>query len=179
MIWKLNRYQTSNYKNSIELRESKSDYLTKALVESRDPKTNEIYCELLRQYWLWDKWCLWTCPEVSIQNFSAKQIKEEEKSMISRIPRIKHIRFEEYLQDLIEAIDMIPNPRNLIFYSKSKSSNRINASLKQTSYIGVSKNGPNWQSLITINKRKTYIGTFMTEKEAAKAYNYYHKIFPF
>ena len=50
MIWKLNLYQTSNYKNSIELRESKSDYLTKALVESRDPKTNEIYCELLRQY---------------------------------------------------------------------------------------------------------------------------------
>ena len=73
---------------------------------------------------------------------------------------------------------MIPNPRNLIFNSKSKSSNRINASLKQTSYIGVSKNGPNWQSLITINKKKTYIGTFMTEKEAAKAYNYYHKINP-
>ena len=173
MIWKLNLYQTSNYKNSIELRESKSDYLTKALVESRDPKTNEIYCELLRQYWLWDKWCLWTCPEESIQNLEIKQSKEEEKIHIARVPRIKNIRFDEYLQELIEAIDMIPNPRNLIFNSKSKSSNRINASLKQTSYIGVSKNGPNWQSLITINKKKTYIGTFMTEKEAAKAYDFY------
>ena len=166
MIWKLNLYQTSTIKNSIELAESKSDDLTKALVESRDPKTNEIYCELLRQYWQWDKWCLWTCPEESIQNLGIKQPKEE-KIHIARVLRIKNIRFEEYLQELIEAIDMIPNPRNLIFKSRVKSSNRINASLKQTSYIGVSKNEPNLQSLITINKKKTYIGTFMTKIEVA------------
>ena len=49
----------------------------------------------------------------------------------------------------------------------------MNASLKQTSYIGVSKNGPNWQSLIAINKKKTYIGTYMTEIEAAQAYDFY------
>lgn len=35
------------------------------------------------------------------------------------------------------------------------------------------KNGPNWQSLISIKKKKTYIGTYDSQEEAAKAYDYY------
>ena len=65
---------------------------------------------------------------------------------------------------------------SIIFFRKYKSLNRVNRSLKRTSYFGVSKNGPNWQTLITINKKKTYVGTFMTEKEAAKVYDFYSMV---
>ena len=37
-------------------------------------------------------------------------------------------------------------------------------SSKRSSFIGVSRNGLHWQALITINKRKTYIGSFECEK---------------
>jgi hypothetical protein len=34
-------------------------------------------------------------------------------------------------------------------------------------------NGDNWQALITINKKKTYLGTFLTEKEGALVFDFY------
>ena len=98
---------------------------------------------------------------------------EEQKVSFQRVPRIKLINLKKNLQELIESIDMIPNPRCVIFTGNQKGSNRANASIKMTSFIGVSKNGPNWQSLITINKKKTYVGTYMTEIKAAKAYDFY------
>ncbi|CAI2373797.1 unnamed protein product [Moneuplotes crassus] len=39
-------------------------------------------------------------------------------------------------------------------------------------YIGVSKNGNNWQVLITMNKHKTYLGTF-TKIQAALVYDFH------
>jgi hypothetical protein len=43
----------------------------------------------------------------------------------------------------------------------------------RSSFIGVTKNGWNWQALIAINKRKTYIGTYATEQEAAIAFDFH------
>ena len=63
-----------------------------------------------------------------------------------------------------------------IYFGRLKAKTRANASAKRTSYYGVSKNGPHWQSLISINKKKTYVGTFMTEKEAAEAYDFYSMV---
>ena len=40
-------------------------------------------------------------------------------------------------------------------------------------YIGVSKNGENWQVLINYGKFKKYIGTFSSEKQAAITYDFY------
>jgi len=34
-------------------------------------------------------------------------------------------------------------------------------------------NGPHWQALISIKKKKTYIGTYLTQELAAKAYDFY------
>ena len=44
-------------------------------------------------------------------------------------------------------------------------------SSKRSSFIGVSRNGAHWQALITINKRKTYIGSYESEKDAAFAFD--------
>jgi len=45
-------------------------------------------------------------------------------------------------------------------------------SKRGSKFRGVSKNGNQWQVLIMINKKKMYIGSFATEEEAAKNYDY-------
>ena len=46
-------------------------------------------------------------------------------------------------------------------------------SSRRSHYTGVFKNGDNWQALISIQKRKAYIGTYANELEAAKAFDFY------
>ena len=54
------------------------------------------------------------------------------------------------------------------------SKNNISKSFKRSSkYRGVSRNGNKWQVLIMINRKKTYIGNYDSEEEAAKAYDQY------
>lgn len=43
-------------------------------------------------------------------------------------------------------------------------------------YIGVSKNGNNWQSLIVINNTKVYMGTYKTQQEAATIFDFHSMI---
>ena len=38
-------------------------------------------------------------------------------------------------------------------------------------YVGVHKNGGNWQALIRVNKKTEYLGLFVTQREAALAYD--------
>ncbi len=45
-------------------------------------------------------------------------------------------------------------------------------SKRSSKYRGVSKNGNQWQVLIMINKKKMYIGSFTSEEEAARNYDY-------
>ncbi|CAI2381245.1 unnamed protein product [Moneuplotes crassus] len=58
-------------------------------------------------------------------------------------------------------------------FPKSKTTSQIFKSGRRSSYIGVSKNGDVWQALIMIDSKKTYIGTYHKEKEAAMAYDFY------
>lgn len=44
---------------------------------------------------------------------------------------------------------------------------------RSSRFIGVSKNGENWQVLINCGKYKKYIGTFQREAEAAIAYDFF------
>ena len=38
-------------------------------------------------------------------------------------------------------------------------------------YVGVYKSGGNWRAQIKVNKKKEYLGTFVTQREAALAYD--------
>ena len=87
--------------------------------------------------------------------------------------RISDLDFTDHFQKLKEFMGLINDNNEVVFSGKQKSSSRANTSSKRTSYFGVSKNGPNWQSLISINKKKTYVGTFMTEREAGEAFDFY------
>ena len=47
------------------------------------------------------------------------------------------------------------------------------SSKRRSQYIGVSQNGSSYQVLISVNGKKTYLGSFDTEHEAAVKFDYY------
>lgn len=59
-----------------------------------------------------------------------------------------------------------------MIHGKKKSERKAN-SKRRSNFIGVSRNGPNWQAMISIQKKKAYIGTYQSEKEAAMAFDFY------
>ena len=68
---------------------------------------------------------------------------------------------------------MIPD-HDLVVYAKDKSSSKAGPiSRFRSNFIGVSRNGSNWQSLITIKKRKTYIASYSQEAYAALTFDFY------
>ena len=62
-----------------------------------------------------------------------------------------------------------------IINSKRKPKNTKNQgnSIRRSQYLGVSRNSQSFQVLIAIYKRKTYLGSFTSEKEAAITFDFY------
>jgi hypothetical protein len=83
-------------------------------------------------------------------------------------------RVEERIPKILNALNLVNKEDAILIPAKQKASPRTNTnSSRRSSYIGVFKNGPNWQALISIKRKKTYIGTYKTEEEAARAFDYY------
>jgi hypothetical protein len=86
---------------------------------------------------------------------------------------LDNISFEQEIRSLVDVLNLIENPEEVVFYGKKKGKERNVNSRRRSRFIGVCKNGTHWQALISINKKKTYIGTYTVEKDAAKAYDFY------
>ena len=86
---------------------------------------------------------------------------------------INDMSLSTLLKKLVDTLNMLSGDFNTIIVFQKKKHERRKASDRRSTFIGVSKNGPSWQSMITINKRKTYIGTYKTEREAAIAFDFY------
>ncbi|CAI2359895.1 unnamed protein product [Moneuplotes crassus] len=66
--------------------------------------------------------------------------------------------------------------KNTMKFTQTLKKNRGNPNKylgRRSQYIGVTKNNTNWQALINVKGAKKYIGTFLHEVEAAKAYDLY------
>ena len=100
-------------------------------------------------------------------------ISSENKNFIKkRCRRSSTIDLDEYIQRVYESIES----KHLKFiYGKpnNKLTPIFNLKSRSSQYIGVSKNGENWQALINCNNTKKYIGTFNNEKEAVISYDFY------
>ena len=77
------------------------------------------------------------------------------------------------MKKLSDTLKILPGDLSSFVTFHKKKHDRTKSSNRRSLYIGVSKNGPSWQSMITVNKRKTYIGTYKTEREAAIAFDFY------
>ena len=82
--------------------------------------------------------------------------------------------FPNKADKLLEIIQSIFDGNMVLVQANKKAESKDGSvSNKRSSFIGVSRNGVNWQALITINKRKTYIGSYESEKDAAVAFDFF------
>lgn len=124
----------------------------------------------------WDQFWTWSNegPQAEVSPVDEYVAKGSTPSQSNgRRTRIGSLSFEEQVDSLSQSISIFAGPDEIIFKGNKKGKDRINASRKRSKYIGVCKNGPHWQALISINKKKTYIGTYETQELAAKAYDFY------
>lgn len=83
---------------------------------------------------------------------------------------------EKRLAKLYKELSFFQDQSMFIVQGKEKAAPRIQTygiSNRRSRYIGVFKNGYNWQTLITVKQKKTYIGTFQSEIYAAKMFDLY------
>ena len=81
--------------------------------------------------------------------------------------------FSQNIQRLLAAVKGSVEEDKIIVYAKKKSEAKVCRSNRRSRFTGVFRNGDNWQSFISIEKRKTYLGTYDTQEEAAKVFDFY------
>ena len=107
-------------------------------------------------------------PSKSDKSLEPASVRRTQKRLI-----LENFDFNRQAENLTGILEDLPNSNDEIISPKRKNIRRRDESSKRSNYIGVTKNGPNWQSLISINRRKTYIGTYITQDEAARAFDIY------
>ena len=129
----------------------------------------------------------WYCPEMlsgcvpgqtDFNELSCSLVIKQQNRIIKARKKNKLLRSRNTKQSL-ECLELLlknlwDNGQLVIKRAnKSKTKPITSTSTRRSSYIGVSKNGDVWQSLIMIDSKKTYIGSFKTEDEAAMSYDFY------
>ena len=80
---------------------------------------------------------------------------------------------QSFIETLLSTIKRVTNENKVVVHGKRKSTARVRVNSRRSHYTEVFKNGDNWQVLISIQKRNTYIDTYGSELEAAKAFDFY------
>lgn len=108
--------------------------------------------------------------DLVIKHQSSRSIKPRKKNRL-----LKSRNTQDNLERLESMLTHYKDDGRVIIYRspKSKSNTKCFRSGRRSTFIGVSKNGDVWQSLIMIDSKKTYIGSYHTEEEAALAYDFY------
>jgi hypothetical protein len=133
------------------------------------------HVQLLMDYW----WCIdcqanvqQNSPEVSssLDNNIKKSKKFKTKQTL-----LNKYGFQIKATNLLKSLQELKGDEFTYLIEPHKKPEPKNGvpSKTRSSFIGVTKNGWNWQALIAINKRKTYIGTYATEQEAAIAFDFH------
>lgn len=110
------------------------------------------------------------------------------KKMLKSLPIVKEIaakrlqnphkelkKFVKYNLKLFrQLLEVLPDDLDTIVECKPKMNTKVDTySQRRSEYTGIFKNGNRWQTLVSVMKKKTYVGTFMTEEEAARVYDFY------
>lgn len=115
----------------------------------------------------------WMCPSFNESTAKNSEIKEEKKVIIKdRLITTKNLDGKaERLQKLL---NKCRRRDQFIIFGRPKYSAKTTQHISTRSrYIGVTKNGKAWQALISINGRKTYLGTYEDQRKAAVAFDFH------
>jgi len=88
--------------------------------------------------------------------------KKNLKSIKERRKKNADISWDTELNKILESIEK-GEFADIASRTKRSEVRRSHQQERCSKYIGVSKNGNNWQVLITMKKQKTYCGTFETQ----------------
>lgn len=114
----------------------------------------------------------WFCNKIS--SLEGEQYPTEEVRHFPRKRKGLNV-YADYLlnkfDSLLKSLNAIIDPSRILITESSKLPYSVRTSNRRSRYIGVFKNGEKWQALISIKKKKTYIATFDSDLEAAKAYD--------
>mmetsp|Transcript_31313 Transcript_31313/g.35763 ORF Transcript_31313/g.35763 Transcript_31313/m.35763 type:complete len:129 (-) Transcript_31313:130-516(-) len=116
---------------------------------------------------------------VDFQMRDSNSFVDQDKTFLCEKKEIKKQKRRNTLLDIDERLErvltMISNQTITVIHGRVKPKTTPTTAPKgrSSNYIGVSRNGDNWQVLINNGKFKKYIGTFSNEKEAAIAYDFY------
>ena len=134
---------------------------------------------------LMNSYCFWnTALHYSWMCSTSKHIKdpwegtftEEIKPIIWRSQKkliIEKLDFDSNISTLLSEINGFIDDYKIIVQRRKKNSANVWRSNRRSVYTGVFKNGDNWQAFISIKKRKTYLGTFSNQEDAAKTFDFY------
>ena len=134
---------------------------------------------ILNQQDLLSQYCIWTQPKLVDENINVSSIDDKPrrgtlKPKGHKVLILKRNNFSFKANKLLESLQNIQIGSITLVSPKKKAESKLGPlSSKRSTYIGVSRNGHNWQALITINKKKTYIGSYWSEIDAAIAFDFF------
>ena len=103
-----------------------------------------------------------------------KQKQDVKKRFDNTHLMLKKYHFEVKADKVLRLLLSVNSDHSLLINGSRKADPKYGPiSNTRSSYIGVSGNGAQWQALITINKRKTYIGSYESEQDAAVAFDFH------
>ena len=103
-----------------------------------------------------------------------KQRRNTKKPLENTHLMLKRYHLEVKADKILRLLLSVESDYNLLINGSRKADPKYGPiSNTRSSYIGVSGNGAQWQALITINKRKTYIGSYESEQDAAVAFDFH------
>ena len=106
-----------------------------------------------------------------------QEIKEIVFLIIIIFQKIKKKELQFNNKEFLNNKQIILKYNEIVYINKFLIKEKINKILKDlnkkrsSKYRGVSKNGNGWQVLMMFNKNKSYVGTFYSEKLAARIYD--------
>ena len=101
----------------------------------------------------------------------SSSIKEKVRPVFPRTRKAVLPQVNENLKEVYEAL----SKRDYFFKKRTKTTRGLHngVSKRRSVYVGVSRNKQHFQTLITTNRIKRYIGTYLTEEQAALTYDFY------
>ena len=131
----------------------------------------------IQEQQLLEQYCFWTHIEHNKELANAQTViprRNNIKSKGNKVLLLKRNNFPLKADNLLQKIQTITIGDMVLVSAKKKAESKDGPlSNKRSSFIGVSRNGLHWQALITIEKRKTYIGSYECEKDAAVAFDFF------
>lgn len=153
-------------------------YIVEPSYEIKVPSVQGITLEdLMAQYCFWEENVSNITPEIPERRFVTAPIEPSKKSKKRCIEEIDFTDKITLLSGIIEGI--LKSSRGQVEKCLITSKRKPNtpkgkkSSHRRSRYIGVSKNGCSHQVLISVNGRKTYLGSFENEYEAAITFDFY------